>query len=110
MATPQGRVAILGIKACNYFENGVIIEDILPGSPAEDAGLFPGNVITNINGKEISNLHEFIRVINSYGPGDNITITYNNENETETAHVVLADKEKMEDCNCFETEAPFARQ
>ncbi len=41
---------------------GVIITGIEPGSPAEDAGLSPGDIILKVSGKEVTTADEFNRI------------------------------------------------
>ncbi len=41
-------------------QRGVLVYEVLTGSPAETAGLAPGAIITAIDGKKIDNLHDFI--------------------------------------------------
>jgi serine protease Do len=46
-------------------DKGVVIVNIEPGSPADDAGLAPGDVILRINRMAIKNLSDYQRVIKS---------------------------------------------
>jgi serine protease Do len=49
-------------KAQQYnlnIEKGVVITQVLPGSPAAEASLKPGGLIVEINRKSVSNLDEF---------------------------------------------------
>ena len=46
-----------------YGKNGVLVTDIFPSSPAQRAGVQPGDFITAINGKPISSTQELIFAI-----------------------------------------------
>lgn len=54
--------------------DGVVTIDILPDSPAMQAGLMPGDKILSINGQLIKNQEELIGLISSH-PNENIEIT-----------------------------------
>jgi serine protease Do len=40
-------------------EDGVLIEDVIPLSPADTAGLMPGDIVLSVNKKHIQNIHQF---------------------------------------------------
>lgn len=40
-------------------QQGVVVTAVEPGSLADDSGLKPGDVITDVNGKAVTSLHEF---------------------------------------------------
>jgi len=48
-----------GFKLSNTQQKGLLIERIEPGSPAESSTLRPGDIIVEVNHREIKNLHEF---------------------------------------------------
>lgn len=43
----------------NPDEQGVVISGVAPGSPAEEAGLQPGDVVKEVNRQEIQNLNDY---------------------------------------------------
>ena len=55
---------------------GALVTDVTSGSPAEAAGLEPGDVITAIDGKEVASAGELVQLINSYQIGQEIEITF----------------------------------
>ncbi|MBI5125570.1 MAG: PDZ domain-containing protein, partial [Planctomycetes bacterium] len=50
-------------------EMGVVVVDVEPGSPAERAGIQPGDLIKEVNRERVHNLQEF-QAIASKGPAD----------------------------------------
>ncbi len=87
--------ALLGVYT-TYCNGGAKIDEIIPCSPAEKAGLGEGDVITKVNNKEISSTQDLKDAITSYSVGENVTITYIHGGDTETTEARLGDKEKVE--------------
>ena len=63
---------------------------ILPGGPAQKAGLQPGDLIIEFAGKTINNGDELIVAIRSKNIGDRVEIKYKRGSSTRTATVILA--------------------
>ncbi len=55
-------------------EKGVIISGVLRNGPADKAGLEPGDVIKQINGKEIESVHAALNAIAQTQPNEALTI------------------------------------
>jgi S1-C subfamily serine protease len=56
-------------------ENGIYINEISPGSPAEAVGLQPDDIITAVDGQEISAEQSLSDVLLDQAPGDVVTLT-----------------------------------
>jgi putative serine protease PepD len=69
---------------------------VQPGGPADKAGLQPGDVITAIDGKPVSDSNELIVQIRSKVPGDAVELTYlpGGERPERTVKVTLAAAER----------------
>jgi len=59
----------------NVPREGVMITDVVANSPAEKAGLSPGDVITAIDGKQIADYSQFQELIDRHGIGESVTIS-----------------------------------
>ena len=55
---------------------GAVVSDIRTGSPAQRAGLQPGDLITAIDGKEVMTSGQLRNVIGSKGPATRISVSY----------------------------------
>ncbi|MEO5377856.1 MAG: PDZ domain-containing protein [Magnetococcus sp. DMHC-6] len=55
---------------------GVLVGDIIKESPADKVGLQRGDVILQLNGRELSGVPEFIQMIYAIAPGTEIVLSY----------------------------------
>jgi putative serine protease PepD len=62
---------------------------IVPGGPAERAGLKPGDVVVAIDGKAVADSSELIVAIRSRSPGDTISLTVRRDGDERTVKVTL---------------------
>jgi serine protease Do len=69
---------------------GVLVTDVASGSPADEAGLKPGDVITAIDDKEISDEGVLTQTINSDQIGQKVKITYWRGKAQNTTYATLA--------------------
>ncbi|WP_081913439.1 S1C family serine protease [Glycomyces sp. NRRL B-16210] len=69
---------------------GVTLSRIVPGSPADDAGLEDGDVLTGFNGKTVTQNTELIALIRKLAPGTVVTVVYERDGEEHSAQVTLA--------------------
>lgn len=72
---------------------GVLIISVNDRSTAKALGLQSDDVITAINGVDISNRAQLVEQINKFRPGDEITITYYRNNKKETKKGTLLNTE-----------------
>jgi hypothetical protein len=61
---PDERTGGIGIRIATD-EQGILIEDVMPGGPAEDLGLEPGDVVVAVEGKDAKeiSLDEFVETM-----------------------------------------------
>jgi serine protease Do len=76
----------LGLKGTK----GALVADAQPGTPAAEAGLKPGDTITEVNGEMMASPREVSRRISQVKPGDTATITYIRNGKELTATIKLA--------------------
>ena len=55
---------------------------VLPGSPAEAAGLQDGDIVTDIDGRRIDGSNPLDDVLSQYRPGDTVTLTVLRDGQT----------------------------
>jgi serine protease Do len=71
---------------------GAIVDQAMPGTPAAEAGLKAGDVITKLNGKDVKDASDLTMRIGSFKPGDKVELTYLRDGVDKTAQVTLADQ------------------
>jgi hypothetical protein len=71
-------------------EKGVKFADVREGSPAAQAGLKPGDVMVEFDGKPIQNLYDFTYALRSKQPGDLVLVKVLREGTPVDARVTLA--------------------
>ena len=49
---------------------GVLVAEVVKGAPAEAAGLHAGDIVTKVNGKNVSNQNELMNTIAGMAPGE----------------------------------------
>lgn len=61
------------LKALGY-PAGAVVVDVIEGGPASEGGIQRGDIITEFNGKAISNYTDLDGAISSCKPGDSVTV------------------------------------
>lgn len=88
------RRAFLGVQLSDT-DNGVEIIDVQPESPAAEAGLQAGDVITAINGEEIGAAGSVVSIVQSARVGDPVTLTITREDEEIELEIELGEIMEM---------------
>src|SRR6266480_3510581 len=70
---------------------GVLVAEIQPDSPAEKAGIVPGDVITSIAGQPASDDRDLIRRVSDMPAGKSIELGLNRQNEKKMINVTLGE-------------------
>ena len=63
--------------------------EVSPGSPAADAGLQAGDLITSLGGVEVVGSAELRGEVRQHTPGEKVEIGYERDGNSETAQVSL---------------------
>lgn len=75
----------LGLKS----EKGALVSSAQDDSPAKKAGIVPGDIITQVAGKDVAGAKELARLIGAYAPGKPVDVTVWRNGKSETISVDL---------------------
>lgn len=79
-----------GGAASGGFSAGALVRDVVPGSPAEDAGLQQGDVITGVEGRSVSDSRSLTAIVKEYPEGGTATVHYLRDGQEQSAEVTFA--------------------
>jgi serine protease Do len=77
------------------FKNGVLVQDVQPGGPADKAGLKPGDIITSIDGRNIKDGNDLVDEIASRRPGSTVRLGYMRDGKQADTTVTIGDRDKV---------------
>lgn len=89
-ARPYLGISFADAAQSNPAATGIVVQDIVAGSPADQAGLKVGDIITAIDGVTIDSDNPFLNLMFQHKPGDTVELTVTRGNgETLTLTVTL---------------------
>jgi 2-alkenal reductase len=68
---------------------GAYVTDVAASSPASQAGLQQGDIITSLGGVALDATHDYINVLYNFKPGDQVALIYNRDGKTIPVQVTL---------------------
>jgi len=73
---------------------GVLVADVLDGTPAQKSGLTDGDVILGIDGVDVKNANELSRRVASYAPGKKVNLKIQRDGKIRNVEVTLGQREE----------------
>lgn len=81
IATGKSAVPVIGVQVNMQYEGpGAQVSKVDAGGPAAKAGLQDGDIITQVNGDQVSGPTELLSAIRSFAPGQTIKLTVTGPN------------------------------
>jgi len=77
------------------FKNGVLVQQVQPGGPADKAGLKAEDIITTIDGRTIKDGDDLVNEIASRKPGSTIRLGYIRDGKPQDTTVTIGDRDKV---------------
>jgi len=75
-------------------KSGVVVRQVIPGMPADRAGIQSGDVLYRVNGREIGSLNAFLKMAKGFHPGESLRIMYDRSGNKSFALVILPEENK----------------
>jgi len=92
-AAPAGRRASLGTMPDFAFQGpGVRVQQVMPGSGAETAGISPGDIVVAFDGEPITDLRGYSALLKSKKPGDTVEVAVLRDGEEITLTATLGER------------------
>lgn len=71
---------------------GVLVSEVTKESPAEQAGLMAGDIITKLDQVNITDSSSVLKALGDYEPGHQVTVTINRKGTVKELNLVLGDR------------------
>ena len=84
----QDMVDTLGLKSTQ----GALIADVVKGSPADKAGVKPGDVVVSLSGKPVTDGNQLTRDVGTIPPGQTVKLEVIRESKPRQVEVKLAER------------------
>jgi putative serine protease PepD len=81
--------AYLGVQIADADSGGALIGNVEAESPAGEAGLQEGDIVTAVDGDTVRDATDLTAAIRGHAPGDQVELTYTRDGDESTAQVTL---------------------
>ena len=85
-----GGGAVLGVSV-DEVDGQLVVEEVAPGSPADDAGIAPGDAIERVDGERVRTIGELREALAAVAPGAEYRVTTNRDGRRETLELERAE-------------------
>jgi serine protease Do len=79
-------------RAHYEVDHGVVVTEVAANSPAHSLGLVPGDVVLEVNGKQVSDPRDLFRAVASRQPGEAVPFTWLRDGTKQEGQVTLAER------------------
>ena len=73
-------------------DSGALVEQVVPGSAASDAGVRKGDIITALGDARVESYGDLLGALRDYAPGDTVTLTVFRDGNDTNLEVTLGEK------------------
>jgi serine protease Do len=69
--------------------SGAMLASVTPGGPAEKAGLMPGDIITEFNGRPVADSEALVNMVVATKPGTSVPVTVYRKKQKKTMNIIV---------------------
>jgi S1-C subfamily serine protease len=88
----MGPVSQAGARSGRLLDRGVLIAEVMPGSPAFQAGIRPGDLMVELDGTAVSSSGDFAALIADLTPGQSVAVKLVRRGVVVTARVQIGQR------------------
>lgn len=88
----HGYLGYLAPEVVGEEEPGVRVRVVGDGTPADQAGIQIGDILTSVNGEALTSIEDLDNVLRQTQAGDNVEVQFKRDSQSMTVNVELADK------------------
>jgi putative serine protease PepD len=92
ISTGKAQHALLGVSVKTAATGGVTVAQVSAGSAAASAGLKAGDVITAVDGTNVTTAEKLRAIVAGHKPGDSVTLTIQRSGASKTVTATLGSK------------------
>lgn len=81
----------MGVSVAPATGGGALLRQVLPGSPADEAGLQPGDVIVRLGDSQITEYSDLVAAVQAAAVGDTIEVEFERDGTAQTTTITLGD-------------------
>jgi serine protease Do len=78
-------------------EDGVLIEDVIPGGAAASSGLMPGDIVLLVNEKRVQNVRQFALALYSFAVGESARLEIQRGKQTISYQIPVSEKQDVQE-------------
>ena len=78
-------------------DDGIVIEDAIPGGPAASAGLLPGDIVLTVNEKRVENIRQFALAFYAFAVGEKATLEIQRGKQSISYQIPVSEKQDLEE-------------
>jgi S1-C subfamily serine protease len=90
--TPQAVTPQIAERLDLGTDEGVIVQSVVRGGPADDAGIEPGDVIVRLGGQDVRTAEDFLIELRAHEPGEEVVVEVVRDGDRRSFDVLLAER------------------